>query len=70
MFGYVKKDKVLEIVRDYHEAYEQEGDEAFDRLMESSTSDEGLDQEARRDHLAFRCASHAIYVILKEIEKL
>ena len=70
MFGYIKKDKVLEIVREYYESYEQEGNEAFDRLIKSSTSDEGLDQEARRDHLAFRCASHALYIILKEIEKL
>lgn len=70
MFGYIKKTEVLKIVQEYCDAYEQAGNESFDQLLKSATSDEGLDQEARCDHLAFRCAHHAIYVILKKIEKL
>ena len=70
MFGYIKKDKVVEIVQEYYAAYERERDDAFDRVVESVNGDEGLDKDASRDHLCFSCATHAIYVILKEIEKL
>jgi len=70
MFGYIKKDKVMEIVQSYYDAYEETRSEAFKRVLESATSDEGLDKEAARDDLCFACASHAIYVILKEIERL